>query len=632
MRASQLRTGRRDATAATAARTAATVKLSDSARSEPLLGRYRLVRHLGAGAFGVVWMARDERLGREVAIKILPRERIVGGRFEREARAAARLAHPGIVTLYEAAVDDEGAYLVSELVRGETLQALLAQGRLSDRDVVTIAISLCDALAHAHAHGVIHRDVKPSNILVADSAGSPACPAKLTDFGVARVIGGDSLTRTGDVVGTAAYMAPEQAEGREADAAADLYALALIVYEALTGVNPVRTSSPATRARRLATYLPPLRRRRRDLPRSLGGGIDLALRPRARERGTVNELRGALLAALPGLGEAPGLVVGAWQRPRAAAQPELPGPPPFASPAAPLSAPPDAGQPEGDHPLDPTPRPGPRWPARALGAATAALITAWLAGHVLGRGSPPPAMAALVAGAIVLLLPRLGWLAMTLFLVTGATLGGHLGAALLLAPTLLVPVVLLPRSGGFWGLPAAAPVLGLAVLAGAWPALAAHASRSAWRRAALGGVGWMWLALAAPLAGRGLYARLPAGVPAPRAWMPSAASMFHEVLVPILSSRILLGAPVWGLAAAVLPWLLRRRSLAIDVALAVVWSAITVAGVEVAIATVKSPVQPISGNTVATGALAGCLVAVVPSALSARRRRRHAQGPDPQLP
>ena len=116
-----------------------------------MLDRYRLHRRLGAGAFGTVWLARDERLDREVAVKIVPRERIVGGRFEREARAAARLSHPGIVTLYEAAADDDGAYLVSELVRGATLDELLATGRLSDRDIVAIGIALCDALAHAHA-------------------------------------------------------------------------------------------------------------------------------------------------------------------------------------------------------------------------------------------------------------------------------------------------------------------------------------------------------------------------------------------------------------------------------------------------------------------------------------------------
>src|SRR5581483_4163882 len=114
-----------------------------------VLNRYRLHRRLGAGGFGTVWQARDERLERDVAVKLLPRERIVGGRFEREARAAARLSHPGIVTLYEAAVDDDGAYLVSELVAGSTLAELLQAGRLSDQDIAEIGMALCDALAHA---------------------------------------------------------------------------------------------------------------------------------------------------------------------------------------------------------------------------------------------------------------------------------------------------------------------------------------------------------------------------------------------------------------------------------------------------------------------------------------------------
>ena len=194
-----------------------------------MLGRYHLHRRLGSGGFGTVWLASDERLEREVAVKILPRERIVGGRFEREARAAARLAHPGIVTLYEASVDDDGAYLVSELVRGTTLDALLEAGRLSDQDIVAIGIALCDALAHAHDEGVVHRDVKPSNVLVPKRPVTSAQVAKLTDFGVARVVGGDSLTLTGDVIGTLAYMAPEQAAGREAGPTADLYSLALVL-------------------------------------------------------------------------------------------------------------------------------------------------------------------------------------------------------------------------------------------------------------------------------------------------------------------------------------------------------------------------------------------------------------------
>lgn len=253
---------------------------STSSGDDLLLGRYRLKKRLGSGAFGTVWSARDERLERDVAVKVLPRERVVQARFEREARAAARLQHPAIVTLYEAAVDDDGAYLVSELVRGKTLDQLLEQGKLSDREIVEIGAALCQALDHAHAEGVIHRDVKPSNVLVAIKAGHPI--AKLTDFGVAHVAGGDTLTRTGDVIGTLAYMAPEQADGDEVSPACDLYALAVVLYEALTGVNPLT----GRRGRgRTGTYLPPLRRQRRDLSRTLAAGIDQALRPRPSEQG-----------------------------------------------------------------------------------------------------------------------------------------------------------------------------------------------------------------------------------------------------------------------------------------------------------------------------------------------------------
>ncbi len=280
-----------------------------------VMGRYRLGERLGAGSFGTVWVARDEHLERDVAVKVLPRERIMDARFEREARAAARLSHPAIVTLYEAIADEQSAYLVSELVRGATLGELLEGGRLSDRNVVAIGIALCDALAHAHAHGIVHRDVKPSNVLVPDRPATAAYPAKLTDFGVARVIGGDALTKTGDVVGTAAYMAPEQAVGRPAAADADLYSLALVLYEALTGVNPIVAGGGAQRAARLRAHLPPLRRQRRDLPRELGRGIDLALRPRARERGRIEELQASLTNSFPELKDVAGVVEGPW-RPR----------------------------------------------------------------------------------------------------------------------------------------------------------------------------------------------------------------------------------------------------------------------------------------------------------------------------
>ncbi|MGH2873542.1 MAG: serine/threonine-protein kinase, partial [Solirubrobacteraceae bacterium] len=371
-----------------AARTAPTERAGAGVRPDrggPLvLDRYRLGRRLGSGAFGSVWLARDERLEREVAVKILDRER-VGGRFEREARVAARLAHPAIVTLYEAAIDDDGAYLVSELVRGSTLDRLLAAGLLSDRQIVQIGISLCDALAHAHGQGVVHRDVKPSNVLIPDPPLPAGPPAKLTDFGIASVAGGDALTATGDVLGTLAYMAPEQAAGLEAGPAADLYALALVVYESLTGVNPL-AGAAAQRSRRLGIRLAPLRRQRRDLPRELGHAIDLALRPHPRERGSVQGLGLELEGALELLCDEPGVVEGPWTRSRAPRSRDEP-----ADEAA-------AWAPSGESGPEPSrdaeraarrfmPAAPLGWPSRSLGAAAAAATATWVATVVL---TPPP--------------------------------------------------------------------------------------------------------------------------------------------------------------------------------------------------------------------------------------------------
>src|ERR671917_291731 len=245
-----------------------------------VLDRYRLQRRLGSGGFGVVWLAHDERLDRAVAVKRIPLEEGENPRAEREALAAARLAHPGIVALYEAGRDEEAYWLVSELVRGRTLGDLERDGALSDLDVVRVGSALCDALAHAHGRGVIHRDVKPANVMVPDDGGAP----KLTDFGIARLADAAALTRTGSVVGTLAYMAPEQAEGRRTTGAADLYALALVLYEALSGTNPVRAEGAAATARRVGMRLPPLARLRRDLPRELCHALDAALDPDPEER------------------------------------------------------------------------------------------------------------------------------------------------------------------------------------------------------------------------------------------------------------------------------------------------------------------------------------------------------------
>ena len=573
-----------------------------------MLGRYHLHRRLGTGGFGTVWMARDERLDRDVAVKILPRERVVGGRFEREARAAARLSHPGIVTLYEAAVDDDGAYLVSELVHGTTLDGLLQAGRLSDRDVLRIAIALCDALAHAHSQEVVHRDVKPSNVLVPAHPATPEQVAKLTDFGVARVLGGDTLTRTGDVLGTAAYMAPEQAVGREAGPPADLYSLSLVIYEALAGVNPLRLPAGHTPARRLAMHLPPLRRYRRELPRGLARAIDLALRPRARERGGIDELREALCDAVALVPDSAGVIEAPW-RPRwpnredAGADPhtssrEWPRPQAWEPPPA---------EPEADR-LPPAP-----WPARLAAAIAAGGLAAWLTAGLIARSPAAALVAATLVAAVVFAAPRLGWLLATAAAAGVLVLAGDPGAAMLLAPAMALPILLLPFSPRRWPLAIAAPALGVFGLAGAWPALAARAA-GAWQRAALGALGWVWVLLSGAFTGHGVYTALPSAVPAPAVWTTSAHEAAREVLPVLLTPQLLAPALVWALGALILPGFTATRSARARVMLGLAWSLVVVLATVSVLALAHAPVGVAFGPA-SLGALAGALLAVLPYGL-----------------
>ncbi|MGH2919415.1 MAG: serine/threonine-protein kinase, partial [Solirubrobacteraceae bacterium] len=281
---------------------------------ELVLDRYRLQRRLGAGGMGVVHLARDEHLERDVAVKRIAIELDPDGRGEREALAAARLSHPGIVALYESGRDDEAVYLVSELVVGRTLAELMRDGALSDRAALRIGVTLCDALEHAHARGVIHRDVKPSNVICPDQVDEGGGAAKLTDFGIARMADGDVLTRTGDVIGTMAYMAPEQARGKRLTGAADVYALGVVLYEALTGVNPIRAGNPAATARRVGMRLPSLQRVRRDLPAQLCRAIDTAVQPDPDARISVGTLRRALAGALELVEDDPGPIAAPRER------------------------------------------------------------------------------------------------------------------------------------------------------------------------------------------------------------------------------------------------------------------------------------------------------------------------------
>ncbi len=255
-----------------------------------VLNRFVIERRIGSGGFGVVYEAWDGRLERPVAVKAIEQRGEAGRRVLREAQAAARLNHPGIVTLYELGEEDGNALLVTELVEGTTLARLSHEGVLSDREIGEIGADLCEALDHAHSRGVVHRDIKPQNVQVTE--GEPR--AKLMDFGIARLADDSPLTAAGDVVGTLAYMSPEQAEGRPAGPEADVYSLALTLYECWSGENPHRRSSPAATARAIGGRHRALRRLRPDLPRELSDAVDACLAARPNRRPSLEELGTAI--------------------------------------------------------------------------------------------------------------------------------------------------------------------------------------------------------------------------------------------------------------------------------------------------------------------------------------------------
>jgi eukaryotic-like serine/threonine-protein kinase len=198
-----------------------------------IAGRYRLDEPLGLGAMASVWAAYDAELERPVAVKVL-RADADRSRFEREARAAAMLTHPNVCRLYDFGESDEGPYIVLELLPGGTLEERLADGApLADEETARIAAAVAAGLAHAHEQGLVHRDLKPANILF-DAEDRP----KIADFGIARIGGAGTLTEAGTVLGTAAYIAPEQASGQRATPASDVYSFGVILYRLLTGRLP----------------------------------------------------------------------------------------------------------------------------------------------------------------------------------------------------------------------------------------------------------------------------------------------------------------------------------------------------------------------------------------------------------
>ena len=208
----------------------------------PLLaGRYRVIGRLGSGGMAAVYLAHDERLDRDVAVKRLhttERDDVDARRFQREAKLGASLSHPNLVSIFDTEEDDESVLLVMEYVDGETLADRLARGGLEPRRAVAIVAAVASALDHAHATGVVHRDIKPANVLLGSDD-----TVKLADLGIAKAVERTDITDTGTVLGTPAYMAPEQLQGGAVGPAVDVYALAAMAFEMLTGRKPRRGRS-----------------------------------------------------------------------------------------------------------------------------------------------------------------------------------------------------------------------------------------------------------------------------------------------------------------------------------------------------------------------------------------------------
>ncbi len=313
-------------------------------------GRYRLDAPLGEGGMATLWRALDQQLDREVAVKILRPQYSAdpgfAGRFRQEARSAASLSHPNIVSVYDYGTDPDGEtqYIVMELVNGRDLASILRErGRVSTNDAVQVAIGVASALEAAHRRGIVHRDVKPGNILITNEG-----DVKVTDFGIARAVSEASMTVTGTTLGSVHYFSPEQARGDEVTGRSDVYALGIVLYEMLTGRRPFEGESAAGVALKRLTEDPP---RPMIAGQPLPPGLEAILR-RALERDPARRFpdAGSFAEALRAWhqdpGSAPAGLVGTAPPPPAplppAGEPTVYVPPPVARPSdrSPYAGPP----------------------------------------------------------------------------------------------------------------------------------------------------------------------------------------------------------------------------------------------------------------------------------------------------
>jgi len=489
-----------------------------------VLQRFELTERLGAGGFGIVYRARDLRLERDVAVKVIETGPESGPRIQREAQAAARLNHPGIVTLFEFAHHEFGqeggrAFLVSELVEGETVRELIDQDLLSDREVAEIGADICEALDHAHSRGVVHRDLKPANLISPFREGG----AKLMDFGVARLTDSEDLTNTGDVLGTLSYMAPEQAEGLPVGPSGDVYSLALTLYEAWSGENPRRKPTPGATIRALDSDLPPLGEKRPDLPAPLTDVLDACLDREPEYRPDIETLGVELERSLNLLDDT------------------VP-----------------AGEERRGSPLDFADR---EFDFSRIAAAAA--IGGMVATGMILTGDADVAsvgLISLVAALLGLINARFGFLlgatGLAAWMVAIASIPG---AAMLVVLFGVLPALFIRGSGRPLAFSPLGPLLGTLGLAPFLPFLAALASD--WRdRMIVAGMGVTCTALAESITGqRLLFGKLPQ---ADAGWQDSVRSAVSGLLAPVLfTPTFLISLVVWMVGAVLVGAIISRARL-----------------------------------------------------------------------
>ncbi|HYK42640.1 MAG TPA: serine/threonine-protein kinase [Thermoanaerobaculia bacterium] len=355
------------------------------------IGRFEISRTLGRGAMGTVYLARDPRIDREVAVKTLRDPSAtpelaaeVEARFHNEAKIAGRLQHPNVVTIYEAGREEGVLYIVMEYVDGEPLNRYAASRSLDVAQKIELIRQAALALGHAHEKGVLHRDVKPGNILVTRDG-----QVKVADFGIGKLVAGEGgLTRTGQLVGSPAYMSPEQIRGGPLDPRSDLFSLGVVLYELLTGIRPFPGNSMTTLVYQILHT---------DARDPLAAARDLP--PVARE------IFARLLAKSPDGRPADAAEftreIARIGRADARRQAEAPPAPPVAPPAAPRVLEPSAASPPpAQASASPAPRAAPPLPGRAVAAAVAVLAAVALIALLRGRAKPaaPPGGGGTTAG------------------------------------------------------------------------------------------------------------------------------------------------------------------------------------------------------------------------------------------